>query len=82
VGTLLGDGRLQPTGKCRARLPLEHGLRQAEYLLWKEDQLSGIAAGRTTYLNRVHPMTRAVYRYVRYQSPVSKLRTDVEGLLS
>jgi len=71
VGTLLGDGRLQPTGRCRARLRLEHGLDQLEYLLWKADELSGIAAGRTTYLDRVHPLTRAVYRYVRHQSLAS-----------
>src|SRR6266702_146027 len=73
IGTLLGDGRLQPTGGRRARLRLEHGLDQAEYLLWKVDELSGIAAGRTTYLDRVHPVTRAVYRYVRHQSFASAI---------
>jgi len=73
IGTLLGDGRLQPTGNGRSRLRLEHGRGQAEYLLWKVDELSGIAAGRTTYLDRVHPLTRAVYRYVRHQSFVSAI---------
>jgi LAGLIDADG DNA endonuclease family len=71
IGTLLGDARLQPTGRCRARLRLEHGLDQADYLLWKVDELSPIVAGRTTYLERVHPMTRAVYRYIRHQSLAS-----------
>jgi LAGLIDADG DNA endonuclease family len=73
VGTLLGDGRLQPTGRCRARLRLEHSLDQVDYLLWKADQLSGIAAGRMTCLDRVHPHTRAVYRYVRHQSFASAI---------
>jgi LAGLIDADG DNA endonuclease family len=71
IGTLLGDGRLQPTGRCRARLRLEHGLDQADYLVWKANELSGIAAGRTTFLDRVHPRTRAVYRYARHQSVAS-----------
>jgi len=70
---VLGDGRLQPTGRCRARLRLEHGLDQVEYLLWKANELSGIAAGQTTYLDRVHPLTRAMYRYVRHQSRASAI---------
>ena len=41
--------------------------------MWKADELSGIAAGRTTYLDRVHPLTRAVYRYVRHQSFASTI---------
>lgn len=41
--------------------------------MWKVDELGGIAAGRTTYLNRVHPLTRAVYRYVRHQSFASAI---------
>jgi hypothetical protein len=45
--------------------------------LWKADELSGIAAGRTTYLDRVHPLTRAVYRYVRHQSLASAIYEHV-----
>jgi len=45
--------------------------------LWKADELSGIAAGRTTYLDRVHPLTRAVYRYVRHQSLTSAIYGQV-----
>jgi len=45
--------------------------------LWKADELSGIAAGRTTYLDRVHPLTRAVYRYVRHQSLASAIYGEV-----
>jgi hypothetical protein len=39
--------------------------------LWKVEQLGSIAVGRTTYLDRIHPITRATYRYVRYQSHAS-----------
>jgi len=45
--------------------------------LWKADELSGIAAGRTTYLDRVHPLTGAVYRYVRHQSLTSAIYGQV-----
>lgn len=39
--------------------------------MWKAHALSGVAAGRTTYLSRVHPLTRAVYHYARHQSVAS-----------
>src|SRR3990167_10219321 len=35
LGSILGDGFLQQTGKNNARLRLEHGLKQKEYLIWK-----------------------------------------------
>ena len=38
AGTLLGDAFLQKTGVKNARLRLEHGERQKEYLLWKHMQ--------------------------------------------
>jgi len=48
-----------------------------DYLLWKAEELSGVTAGRTTYLDRVHPLTRAVYRYVRHQSLASTIYGEV-----
>jgi len=56
---------------------LEHGFDQAQYLLWKVDELSGIAVGRTTYLNRIHPVTRALYRYARHQSVASSIYGEI-----
>ena len=41
--------------------------------MWKVEQLSGVTAGQTTYLDRMHPTTRATYRYVRYQSFASAI---------
>ena len=39
IGMILGDGYLQKTGEKNARLRLEHGYKQKEYLLWKTEKL-------------------------------------------
>jgi recombination protein RecA len=79
IGTILGDGYLQKTGKRNARLRLEHGYRQKDYLLWKVKKLGNLFQGRPRYLERIHPKTKRKYRYYRHQSQstpyLGKLRT-------
>ncbi len=67
-GTILGDGYLQKTGEKNARLRLEHGGNQKEYLLWKIEKLKNIFQGKAKYLERIHPLTKKKYYYWRHQS--------------
>ncbi|MCD6220352.1 hypothetical protein J7K43_08230 [Candidatus Calescamantes bacterium] len=67
-GIILGDGYLQKTGKKNARLRLEHGGRQKEYLLWKVKKLGKLFQGKPKYLERVHPISKRKYSYWRHQS--------------
>lgn len=68
IGTVLGDGYLQPTGKCNARLRLEQSRKQHAYLLWKIKQLGPSFQAEPTEISRVHPKSKREYHYVRYQS--------------
>lgn len=68
IGTILGDGYLQKTGKKNARLRLEHGSRQKDYLLWKVKNLDKLFQGKPKYLERIHPITKRKYCYWRHQS--------------
>lgn len=68
LGTILGDGYLQKTGIRNARLKLEHGEAQKEYLLWKGRQFPRLFLGKPVYLERTHPKTNHVYKYWRWQS--------------
>lgn len=70
-GTVLGDGYLQRTGKNNARLRLEHGKNQKEYLFWKANQFKKLFQGRPKYIERIHPITKRKYSYWRYQSNTS-----------
>src|SRR3989338_9808211 len=67
-GIILGDGYLQSTGKHNARLRLEHGHQQKDYLFWKVGKLSQLFQGKPVYLERVHPLTKKTYKYLRHQS--------------
>ncbi|MDO8657294.1 MAG: LAGLIDADG endonuclease [Candidatus Levybacteria bacterium] len=67
-GIILGDGYLQSTGKNNARLRLEHGYQQKEYLFWKIEKLHQLFQGKPVYLERVHPLTKKTYKYWRHQS--------------
>lgn len=67
-GIILGDGYLQKTGEKNARLRLEHGEKQKEYLSWKVDKLRKLFQGKTRYLERVHPISKKRYCYWRHQS--------------
>ena len=68
LGLVLGDGYLQKTGEYNARLRLEHGLKQKDYLLWKVKQLPRLFSGDVKYLSRVHPLSGRTYHYCRHQS--------------
>lgn len=67
-GTILGDGCLQKTGKKNARLRLEHGGSQKEYLLWKVKKFGKFFQGKPKYLQRIHPISKRKYSYWRHQS--------------
>lgn len=68
IGTILGDAFLQKTGERNARLRLEHGADQKNYLLWKVGNLEQLFQGKPKYLERVHPATGRTYKYWRHQS--------------
>ena len=68
IGTILGDAYLQKTGEKNARLRLEHGAKQKEYLFWKVSNLQQFFQGKPKYLERVHPRTHKTYMYWRHQS--------------
>lgn len=79
VGMILGDGYLQKTGKNNARLRLEHGAKQKDYLLWKVKKLQKLFQGKPKFLRRIHPLSKKKYSYWRCQSQstplLGKLRT-------
>jgi len=68
IGTILGDGFLQKTGEKNARLRLEHSQKQKDYVLWKGNIFGRLFQGKPNYLERVHPDTKATYKYCRWQS--------------
>src|SRR3989344_7551029 len=67
-GIILGDGYLQKTGENNARLRLEHGYKQKEYLIWKIERLKQLFQGKPKYMERIHPLTKRKYKYWRHQS--------------
>jgi len=67
-GTILGDGYLQKTGRKNARLRLEHGEKQKDYLLWKVKKLAKLFQGKPKHLERIHPLSKKKYGYWRHQS--------------
>jgi len=54
LSSILGDGYLQKTGKNNARIRLEHGFKQKEYLLWKAKQLGCIFQGKPKFIKRTY----------------------------
>ena len=68
AGTILGDAFVQQTGSKNARLRLEHGEKQKDYLLWKGQQFPRLFNGTPTRIERVHPQTKKTYTYWRWQS--------------
>lgn len=65
---ILGDGYLQKTGKKNARLRLEHGVNQKDYLFWKASKFPKLFQGGSKYIKRKHPISGKVYEYWRHQS--------------
>tara|TARA_B100000745_G_scaffold251559_1_gene173705 strand:+ start:604 stop:1212 length:609 start_codon:yes stop_codon:yes gene_type:complete len=68
VGTVLGDAFLQKAGEKNARLRLEHGEKQKEYLFWKSKVFGRLFQGKPTYIKRKHPKSGKTYGYWRHQS--------------
>ncbi len=68
IGTILGDGFLQKTGKNNARLRLEHSLKQRDYLLWKCQILNNFFQKKPEILTRNNLKFGKSYQYIRSQS--------------
>ena len=68
---VLGDAYLQATGVKNARLRLEHKAAHKDYLIWKAGLLPNLFQGKPVFLDRIHPMTKVTYHYVRQQSNAS-----------
>ena len=68
IGSILGDGFLQKTGKNNARLRLEHGIKQKEYLIWKYQILGNFFQNKPIVLERKNPIFGKTYQYIRAQS--------------
>jgi len=68
IGMILGDAYLQKTGAKNARLRLEHGIKQKEYLIWKISKFPNLFQGKPKYIERKHPINSRVYKYWRHQS--------------
>ncbi len=68
IGTLLGDGYLQATGKKNARLKLEHSEKQKDYIFWKWEELKNLMQDKPKRIERYNPKWRKTYTYYRCQS--------------
>ncbi|OGH07541.1 MAG: hypothetical protein A2W22_06365 [Candidatus Levybacteria bacterium RBG_16_35_11] len=71
IGMILGDAYLQKTGKQNARLRLEQGISQRDYLEWKVRELKNYFQSKIKTLERNNPIWRRTYQYVRIQSTAS-----------
>lgn len=71
IGLILGDAYLQKTGKQNARLRLEQGISQRNYLEWKVEQLRNYFQSNIKVLERKNPIWKKTYKYVRIQSTAS-----------
>lgn len=68
VGTILGDGYLQPTSKHSARLRIEQSAKQKWYALWKYRELRPHMQSAPIALTRHNPVYRRTYHYARCQT--------------
>ena len=71
IGMILGDGFIQKTGSKNARLRLEHKADHKDYLIWKAKIFPKLFQGQPVFLKRLHPLTKKIYSYVRFQSSSS-----------
>jgi len=67
-GLILGDGYIQKTGQKNARLRLEHSIKQKKYIEWKYQELRNIFSNKPKRVERIHPLSRKKYIYLRLQS--------------
>lgn len=68
IGTILGDGYLQKTGKRNARLCLEHSEKQRDYIQWKYEELRNLMQDRPKPIQRYNPRRKRTYTYYRCQT--------------
>ncbi len=68
IGSILGDGFLQKTGKNNARLRLEHSFKQQDYLIWKCQILNNFFQKKPEILTRTNLKFGKSYQYIRNQS--------------
>lgn len=68
IGTILGDAYIQPTGKINARLRLEHGEKQKDYIFWKWQELKNLMQDKSKKIIRYNPIYKQTYSYYRCQS--------------
>lgn len=68
VGTILGDGYLQPTSKNSARLRIEQSAKQKWYVWWKYRELKSLMQSAPIALTRYNPVYRRTYSYARCQT--------------
>lgn len=68
IGLILGDGYLQATGKNNARLRLEHGSKQKDYIEWKYEVLKNFMQSKPKALIRRNPVWQRTYKYYRCQT--------------
>jgi hypothetical protein len=68
IGTILGDGYLQKTGKRNARLKLEHSEKQKDYIFWKYEELKNLMQDRPKRIERFNPKWGKTYVYYRCQT--------------
>lgn len=82
TGMILGDGHIEKNGQ----LACEHGMKQADYLYWKYDQLADICLSmpRIT-VNGIRFRTRALFKNLRetwYGTGRKALPVNFETMLS
>ena len=68
IGTLLGDGYIQPVGKRSARLRLEHASSQKEYIFWKWEIFKNYMQSKPKLIKRYNQRWKKWYSYYRCQS--------------
>lgn len=68
IGTILGDGYLQKTGKKNARLKLEHSEKQKEYIFWKYEELKNLMQNKPKLIERYSPKWKKTFKYYRCQT--------------
>ncbi len=68
IGSILGDGFLQNTGKKNARLRLEHSAKQKEYIFWKWQMLKRYMQDHPKRMVRFNPVWKKQHAYYRCQS--------------
>ncbi len=68
IGTLLGDGILELNGR-NARLRIDHGIRQKDYVEWKHKEFSNLApSGVRDFAQKIDCRTGKIYRHSKFDT--------------